>query len=163
MPDGYITKYCGDCGKSPPEARFAAGSPSRCTRCTDAKRVRQAQSRFVHRTLFRDDAPPETPEPAAPDPDRNEPHLAWIRSRGCAISDHGCSGVMHAHHVRTAATAGTGMKPPDSATVCLCATHHADGHQRGWDTFQAEHGINLAALASRLAAESPFIKHTTKE
>jgi hypothetical protein len=72
----------------------------------------------------------------------------------------GCSKSHHAHHIRSALTAGTGMKPPDWATVCLCSVHHDEGHRAGWATFSEKHRIDLPALAITLAARSPYLKET---
>ena len=54
----------------------------------------------------------------------------------------------HAHHVRTSATAGTGLLPPDLDAVPLCWQHHAEGHQHGWQTFERVHGIDLRQEAA---------------
>lgn len=83
-------------------------------------------------------------------------HLAWVRSLGCGIP--GCRRApIHAHHVRSAATAGTGMKPSDAAAINLCWYHHRVGHDRGWAWFEAFHGVDLADHAAALAARSPFL------
>ena len=87
------------------------------------------------------------------EPIRCRAHLAWIRSLGCCV--HGCKRTpIHAHHVRSAATAGTGIKPPDSGTVNLCFEHHAEGHQTGWLTWQRKYRILLAPHAAMLAQRS---------
>lgn len=56
--------------------------------------------------------------------------------------------------MRTAANAGIGIKTDDRATVPLCRAHHEEGHQHGWRTFEAKHGIDLARLAAVYAAGS---------
>lgn len=90
--------------------------------------------------------------------ERDHPkHREYVRSLGCVCSASGtCGGRMHAHHVRSAANAGTGLKPPDSAVVGLCAQHHQDLHNHGADTFERQHSIDLAAEAAKLWARSPY-------
>lgn len=85
---------------------------------------------------------------------RSPKHLAFVRCQGCGIA--GCKQTpIHAHHIRTAATAGTGIKPSDAAAVNLCWKHHAEGHQTGWKTFERKYGVDLATHAMWLAAHSP--------
>lgn len=81
-------------------------------------------------------------------------HLEWVREQGCGISGCWCRPI-HAHHHRSAATAGTGLKPGDEWVVNLCWRHHAEGHQIGWKTFQRKYGVNLAEHAMWLASQSP--------
>jgi len=84
---------------------------------------------------------------------RDPKHLAWVRLQPCCVP--GCSRPqVEAHHVRTAANSGTGLKPPDTATVPLCAVHHLQGHSIGWRTFQDSHGVDLMAIARECAAQS---------
>lgn len=81
-------------------------------------------------------------------------HLAFVRSLDCCIE--GCRGSpVQAHHVRTAATAGVGLKPPDTATVPLCHGHHRELHDRGRRTFEARYGVDLGALAAFFAIAGP--------
>ena len=96
-------------------------------------------------------------EKAEANPERSPKHMAWIRRVFvCAAwASEECEGPNHAHHVRTAATAGTGMKPSDFQTVPLCAKHHSDLHTMGSKTFEEKHGVDLMAEARRLAAVSP--------
>jgi hypothetical protein len=84
-------------------------------------------------------------------------HLAWLREQGCCIADSQCSGPIHAHHVRRGTGCGMGKKPSDLFAVPLCASHHALGHQIGWQTFEAEYGIDLLAMAGLFVAMSPFL------
>src|SRR5574337_1747269 len=93
----------------------------------------------------------------AADPDRCPKHMAWVRRVFvCAAwkSDE-CEGPNHAHHVRSAATAGTGMRPSDLDVVPLCAHHHEEGHRIGWETFERKYEVNLLAEAQKLAKASP--------
>lgn len=94
---------------------------------------------------------------AAADPDRSPKHMAWIRRTFvCAAFRSGdCEGPNHAHHVRSAATAGTGLKPPDFDTVPLCVLHHDEIHQIGAESFERKHGVDLLAEARMLAKLSP--------
>jgi hypothetical protein len=52
------------------------------------------------------------------------------------------------------------MKPADRFTIPVCAHHHDTGHRIGWISFEAQYGIDLGALANRLAAASPHMKGT---
>ncbi len=85
-------------------------------------------------------------------------HLAFVRAQGCVVrgkaADH-CLGPTEAHHVRTAANSGMGMKPSDHCAVGLCVRHHRALHAHGRRTFEARHGVDLAAEATRLALEHP--------
>ena len=87
---------------------------------------------------------------------RSPAHLAFVRGAGCGIP--GCWRTpVHAHHVRTAATAGTGIKSSDAHAVGLCFGHHFEGHQKGWKTFQRKYRVNLAEHAAYLASVSPAL------
>lgn len=90
---------------------------------------------------------------------RNPKYLSFIRSMPCAVGclpigpfRQMCSGPTHAHHVRTAATSGMGLKPADLGnTVPLCAAHHSEYHQIGRRTFEARYCVDLTAEAALLA------------
>lgn len=95
----------------------------------------------------------------AEDPDRCPKHLRFVRSFVCAAWKSGeCSGPIVAHHIRSAATAGMGVKPSDRDTVSLCAMHHDLGHLIGWDTFEAKYSVDLMAEAQKLAKASPHLR-----
>lgn len=89
---------------------------------------------------------------------RNLAHLAWIRTLPCAVRPRCASRDVHAHHVRLGTGGGTGLKPGDAWTVPLCPAHHSELHQVGARTFEARHGLDLRALAERLAQQSPHLK-----
>src|SRR5580698_1483587 len=85
-------------------------------------------------------------------------HLTFVRAQGCVVRTKAtarCLGPTEAHHVRTAANSGMGMKPPDSTAVGLCTRHHRALHTVGKRTFEARHGVDLVAEADRLAREQP--------
>ena len=84
-------------------------------------------------------------------------HKEWIKLKPCTVP--GCPWATVAHHVRTAATAGTGMKPGDEWLVPLCDKHHKEGHQKGWKTFERKYGVDLKATAILLAAHSPALRN----
>ena len=87
-------------------------------------------------------------------PTRCPAHLAWIRSRPCCIP--GCRGQnIEAHHERRGSGGGTGIKPGDEWAIPLCHGHHREGHQIGWQTFDARHNVNLRSVAQALALASP--------
>ncbi len=78
----------------------------------------------------------------------NRPHLQWVRGFQCCVPN--CSGrPVIPHHVRSAGNAGMGEKD-DRYAVPLCNDHHISGHQIGWRTFEAKHGLDLEALAEQL-------------
>jgi hypothetical protein len=88
---------------------------------------------------------------------RTSDHLTFVRSQGCVVRGSAatpCFGPIEAHHVRTAANSGMGMKPPNSAAVGLCALHHRALHTTGRRTFETKHRVDLMAEARRLAAEN---------
>ena len=79
-------------------------------------------------------------------------HLEFVRSQACVCSAAGdCYGPIQAHHHRTAANSGMGMKPADAFALPLCMKHHAAGHKMGWKTFERKYRVDLAAEARFLA------------
>jgi hypothetical protein len=87
--------------------------------------------------------------------DSKTPHLAFVRSQGCVVRSRAwteCRGRIEAHHVRTAANSGMGMKPPDTAAVGLCARHHRTLHSEGRRTFETTYSVDLNEEARRLVA-----------
>ena len=48
-----------------------------------------------------------------------------------------------------------GHKPSDRWTISLCRDCHSRQHQIGEQSFEAEHKINLKALAAEFFARSP--------
>lgn len=92
-------------------------------------------------------------------------HRAFIRSQRCLIDNADCAGRLDPHHVRTAANAGAGMRPPDWFCVPLCRYHHNEGEgilrtDRGWEAFERKYGIDLLEAAARYAARSPALRRT---
>ncbi len=84
-------------------------------------------------------------------------HLAWIRAQPCCVR--GCEGrQIQAHHVRTAATSGTGLKPADGDAVPMCQAHHGALHQNGAIWFEEFHGLVLREIAMQCAKRSPVLK-----
>jgi hypothetical protein len=82
-------------------------------------------------------------------------HLAFVRSQGCVVRRKACAecrGAIEAHHVRTAANSGMGMKPPDTAAVGLCTRHHRALHGAGRRTFETTYSVDLTEEAQRLVA-----------
>lgn len=73
-----------------------------------------------------------------------------IRGLGCLVP--GCRlEPVELHHVRSAATSGTGLKPSDKWIVPLCWWHHQEGDRIGWQTWRRKYGIDLAAAAREFA------------
>jgi hypothetical protein len=80
-------------------------------------------------------------------------HLAWLRTLPCVVS--GCSNPrIEAHHIRTAANSGMGMKPDNRFAVPCCFEHHREYHNHGRKTFERKYGLELLAEAERYAASS---------
>lgn len=76
-------------------------------------------------------------------------HVAWIGSLPCCIP--ACrSTPIHRHH---ALTKGAHGDLPEHL-VPLCWRHHARVHSEGRLTFQRRCGVDLVAIAERLAAFS---------
>lgn len=91
-------------------------------------------------------------------PVRSARHLELVRWCGCVVP--GCPKRftdVHAHHIRRAATSGTGVKPSDAWTAGLCWRHHEQLHQRGEATCSAEWNIDLEATAARIATASRLL------
>lgn len=91
-------------------------------------------------------------------PKREYPrHRAWLRRHQCVVSD--CmQEPIEVSHIRTAANAGTGIKPHDSSAVPMCgglAGHHAEYHRIGHKSFEAKYRLDLFALAAAFVARSP--------
>jgi hypothetical protein len=85
---------------------------------------------------------------------RSDPkHLEFVRSQPCCVR--GCLEPGEPHHVRSASTSGTGLKPADLGhTISVCRKHHDEGHDRGWRTFERKYGLDLAAEAAFLGSVS---------
>lgn len=96
-------------------------------------------------------------KPKADGPLRSQTHLAYVRDLGCGIGGCHCQPV-HAHHHRSAATAGTALTPSDFWCVNLCHVHHREGHDGGWKTFERKYGVDLRQHALWVAAHSPDIR-----
>ncbi len=81
-------------------------------------------------------------------------HRRFVRSHHCVVP--GCQATdIQCCHIRSAATAGTGLKPHDSLTFPGCFNHHQEQHQVGQGTFEDRHGLDLWALARELVRRSP--------
>lgn len=81
-------------------------------------------------------------------------HRRFVRSHACCVP--GCAATeTQFAHIRTAANAGTGLKPHDSHGVPLCFNHHLEQHQVGQGSFEDRHGIDLDAIAAELLRRSP--------
>lgn len=81
-------------------------------------------------------------------------HRKFLRSFQCVVR--GCEdGPIEVSHIRTAANAGTGIKPHDSSAVPMCHAHHLLYHERGHDTFTNLFQLDLAAIAATFTRMSP--------
>lgn len=147
-----LPRLCRTCGKSSREVSFPTMSKHLCTACKDGARTARAE-RIEARG-------PRVADAVREDAGSSPKHLAWIRRLPCAVRGSDCQGPVHAHHVRSAANSGTGMKPADRFTIPVCARHHDEGHRTGWISFESKYGISLHNLATKLAAASPHLKGT---
>lgn len=105
--------------------------------------------------------PPRSGIVRNPDRVRSPAHRAWVRGFECACRATGftnCYGPIECAHVRIGTDGGTGIKPSDEWTIPLCAAHHRLLHSDGEPRFAAAHGLNLKAIAERLAAQSPALR-----
>ena len=79
-------------------------------------------------------------------------HRRWVRAHGCCVP--GCL-ARHVDfaHLRSAANAGTGLRPHDIFGVSLCRKHHDEQHRIGADAFGDKYGIDLWALAAEFGRD----------
>jgi len=85
-------------------------------------------------------------------------HRRFVAGHDCAVTattKGACSGQVRAHHMRSAANAGTGLKPHDAYVVPLCDGHHHQFHVAGAGTFAKAWRIDLWAVAREFALHSP--------
>ena len=95
-------------------------------------------------------------------------HRKWLRSHECVCTMAGgdgfkgdgehswfCQGTIEVSHIRTAANAGTALKPMDCSAVPMCQFHHAQYHRRGHDIFERAYKLDLTKLAAEFAAKTP--------
>lgn len=76
------------------------------------------------------------------------PYREWIRSLTCeAVESGGCNGTVQAAHVRTRGAGGADR----GNLVPLCAKHHGLQHDMGIKSFQAAYGLDMKAIAAKLA------------
>lgn len=89
------------------------------------------------------------------EPKREWPrHRKFVRGHSCCVA--GCQdGPIEFAHVRSAANAGTGLRPHDAFGIALCHYHHARQHAIGQPAFEREYAINMAALALEFTKRSP--------
>lgn len=84
-------------------------------------------------------------------------HEKWVRGHSCSVP--GCTGTpVEFAHVRSAANAGTGLKPHSAFGVALCHACHMEQHNDGVETFQRRHKIDLFALAAAFVRASPDVE-----
>ena len=84
---------------------------------------------------------------------RSPAHRAWVRGHHCCAC--GSATAVECAHVRTGTDGGTGLKPSDKWTISLCKDCHTFQHAIGEALFEAEHGINMKALAEAFYKASP--------
>lgn len=90
-------------------------------------------------------------------------HRKWLRSHECICTlarlstSILCAGQIEVSHIRTAANAGTGIKPHDAFAVPMCMQHHRRYHEMGHRSFEASYRLDLGKLAAEFTAKSPDI------
>lgn len=89
-------------------------------------------------------------------------HEQFVRGFVCvafkAAIEEDCAGKIQCCHWRTAASAGTGLKPPAWDTWPGCERHHAEQHRIGQKAFEAKYGVDCLKEARRLAKISPDLE-----
>lgn len=83
-------------------------------------------------------------------------HLKFVRGFVCSIHDkHECEGGIEAAHCRTGTDGGMGVKPSDYWAIPLCSGAHREQHAIGEAAFERTYGIDMKAIAERMASVSP--------
>jgi hypothetical protein len=90
-------------------------------------------------------------------------HRRFVRSFGCSVPLCENDTPMEFAHLRSAANAGTGVKPHDAFGVSLCGAdplrsiegHHAEYHRIGHQSFERKYRIDLRAIAAEFVRASP--------
>lgn len=83
-------------------------------------------------------------------------HRKFVRSHMCCVP--GCQSTqIDFAHLRSAANAGTSLRPHDRYGVAMCREHHTEQHNKGFETFQKKYGLDLWALAKEYVERSPDI------
>ena len=81
-------------------------------------------------------------------------HRRFVRSHGCSVPGCQCTDIEFAH-LRSAANAGTAIKPHDSFGISLCAAHHAEAHRIGHDTAAMRWHVDLWRIAAGFVSRTP--------
>ena len=90
-------------------------------------------------------------------------HRRFVRSFGCSVPFCTNDTPSEFAHLRSAANAGTGLKPHDGFGVSLCGAdpgrgiegHHAEYHRLGHHPFERKHQVDLRAIAAEFVRASP--------
>ncbi len=81
-------------------------------------------------------------------------HEKWVRGHQCVVP--GCENrEIQFAHIRSAANAGTGLKPSSAFGISCCALHHKEQHSIGQPAFERKYGLDLFAIAAEFARRSP--------
>lgn len=72
----------------------------------------------------------------------SEERVAWIQAQPCVVD--GCAKPSENVHTQTG---GTSRKADYQTIVPMCRTHHRELHQKGVETFEGDHLLDLKALA----------------
>ena len=82
-------------------------------------------------------------------------HRAFVRRFGCSVPLCSTGAPIEFAHIRSAANAGTGLKPHDAFGVSLCRGHHDEQHRIGQAAFERKYQIDLGKIAAEFVRASP--------
>jgi len=85
-------------------------------------------------------------------------HRRFVRSFGCSVPLCMTNTAIEFAHLRSAANAGTALKPHDAFGVSLCGADPArgiEGHHAEHRSFQQKYKTDLYAIAAELVRASP--------
>ena len=90
-------------------------------------------------------------------------HRRFVRSFGCSVPLCMTHTPIEFAHLRSAANAGSALKPHDAFGVSLCGAdpargiegHHAEYHRIGHRSFQQKYKTDLYAIAAEFVRASP--------
>lgn len=83
-------------------------------------------------------------------------HRRFVRSHECSVPNCQDAPIEFAH-VRSAANAGTSLRPHDAFAISLCASHHREQHNIGQPAFERKYNIDMMTLAMEFTERSPDV------
>jgi len=85
-------------------------------------------------------------------------HEQWVRGFACVAfkaDAENCRGKIQCCHTRLGTGGGTALKPPSWYSFPACERHHDEQHTIGERSFEKKYGLDLRAIALKLARMSP--------